>query len=232
MGSNSHRSTCCFAILAVFGHLLPFFLFWTRFQEISPFFNTKKITAFRIWSQIHNILPNGALRIAKRHFLGIIWPKLPFLPMGPTLKYTFLFDSWWVATVTGVAVVLPFWLFLGIFWHFFILVPNHTNKAIFQYKKITAFRIWSQICNISPYGALRVAKWHLWGIFGSKMQFCPWGPSLNIFSFQIPNRSNSHMCSCYFTILALFGHLLAIFQFMWIWVEKLKVQLFLHIKWF
>ena len=97
---------------------MPFFILAPNSRN-KAIFQYKKVRALRIWSQILNILPYGALRVAKRHFLGIFGSKMAFLPMGTIFEYIFLSDSQCVATVTGLAVVLPFWLFLGIFWRFF-----------------------------------------------------------------------------------------------------------------
>jgi len=61
------------------------------------------------------MLLNGALRRAKRHFLGIFWPKMAILAMKPTSKELFLLVFSWVATATAAGAIFSFWLFLAIF---------------------------------------------------------------------------------------------------------------------
>ena len=83
-----------------------------RFLNLAPNPKTKAISqhkmfrAFGIWSRICSILPNGALRRAKWHFLGTFWSKMANLGLGLSNKWAFLSDFQWDETVTGVAAVL------------------------------------------------------------------------------------------------------------------------------
>ena len=107
---------------------------------------------------------------------------------------------------------------------FLILDPKPKTKAIFQYKKIIAFRICSQIVNSLPdgrqngfFGALLAQKWPFW----------QWGPPQSNIFFLIFNREGQPqvwlvICKfgTFWPFLAFLGHFLPFFEFGWISKNK------------
>ena len=67
------------------------FGFWPKIQKLTPLYYSQKIWIFIFRSRICNMLPNGALRRPKWHFLGTFWPKMAFLGDGAHLKITISF---------------------------------------------------------------------------------------------------------------------------------------------
>ena len=75
--------------LAIFGHfwlIFVFFWFQPKILKLTPLCYSEKILIFRIRSRISNTLPNGVLRIAKRHFLGFSGRKWLFWQWGSPKK--------------------------------------------------------------------------------------------------------------------------------------------------
>ena len=105
------------------------FWFWPKIQKLRPLYYTKKIWKFRIWSQICNTLPDGAIRTAKRHFFGTFWPKMAVFATGGSSKPLFSTDFQWMGAATGLAGVFVILAFFGHFWPFFpifaISAQNH-----------------------------------------------------------------------------------------------------------
>ena len=87
MGSNSHRCSCRFLILAFFSHFWLIFKFlWNqkKIQNLTPLYYSGKFWIFIFRSRICHMVPNGALRRPKWHFWGTFWPKMAFLGNGAT----------------------------------------------------------------------------------------------------------------------------------------------------
>ena len=103
------------------------FWFWPKIQKLRPLYYTKKIWKFRIWSQIRNTLPDGAIRTTKWHFFGTFWPKMAVFATGGSSKPLFSTDFQWMGAATGLAGVLSFWPFLVIFGHFFPFLQFQLN---------------------------------------------------------------------------------------------------------
>ena len=109
---------------------------------------------------------------------------------------------------------------------FLILDPKPKTKAIFQYKKIIAFRICSQIVNSLPdgrqngfFGALLAQKWPFW----------QWGPPQSNIFFLIFNRVGTATGVAgdlqIWHFLAFFGLFRPFLTIFWVWLNIQKQTL-------
>ena len=127
----------------------PFFLsknavlgFGPKIQKLTPLYYTEKIWIFKICRQIVKTLPDGALRMAKWHFLGTFWPKMWWGPSLNSVSFP-IFNGdeqsqiWLAFCHFGL-----FWPFFGLFWLIFLLLwfgPKNRNKHHFFILKKAKF---------------------------------------------------------------------------------------------
>ena len=101
--------------------------------------------------------------------------------------------------------------FIGWFWS-----KIQKLTPLYYTEKFWKFRIWSQIHNTLPDGALNGI---FWALFGQKQPFSQWSPALNHFSLLISMGRTSHRCTWRFVLLAFFSHFWWTFPFFLLYSE-------------